>query len=96
MKEIFSSIEAYLRDVFKLSLEENFAKKVADSLFAMLVDGYIERLIMAINQRFKLKLPLEHVLLEFIYHDSLVPKKDKKNKIIKKKFLIDFYVKGSD
>jgi hypothetical protein len=49
MKEIFASIEIYLRDVFKMASEEKFAGKVAESVFSLFIDAYIERLIIAIN-----------------------------------------------
>ncbi len=61
----------------------------------MLVDAYIERFIIAVNMRYKLKLPLEKPLLCYIYADSLLKKTDK-NKLILKKHLIDFYSKTVD
>ncbi len=61
----------------------------------MIVDAYIERLMLAVNMRYKLKLPFEKPLLSYVYADALL-KKTNKDKQIKKTDLIDFYAKTID
>ncbi len=43
----------------------------------MIVDAYIERLMIAVNMRYKLKLPFEKTLLSFVYADALLKKTNK-------------------
>ena len=38
-----------MRDVFNMAVEERFASKVSESIFSLLIDGYIERFIIAVN-----------------------------------------------
>ena len=90
LKDVLKCAAGYMSDIFKLIPEERFASKVAESLYCLLVDAYIERFILAINQRFKLKMNIERVLLEFIYKDSLL-KKNNKEKIVMKRDLVDFF-----
>ncbi len=40
----------------------------------MIVDAYIERLMIAVNMRYKLKLPFEKPLLSYVYADALLKK----------------------
>jgi len=61
----------------------------------MIVDAYIERLMIAVNMRYKLKLPFEKPLLNFVFADALL-KKTNKDKQIKKTDLLDFYSKTID
>lgn len=61
----------------------------------MLVDAYVERFVIAVNMRYKLKLPFEKPLLSFIYADALLSKTNK-DKLILKKDLVDFYSKTID
>jgi hypothetical protein len=61
----------------------------------MIVDAYIERLMIAVNMRYKLKLSFEKPLLSYVYADTLL-KKTNKDKQIKKTDLIDFYGKTID
>jgi hypothetical protein len=61
----------------------------------MLIDAYIERLMIAINMRYKLKLPFDKPLLKYIQADALL-KKTNEAKLIKKKDLMDFYSKTID
>ena len=90
LEEALQSAHMYLTDVRKMTLEERFASKVAESCFSLLIDAYIERFIIAVNQRFKLRLPMEKVLIDYIYNDSRL-KKANKNKIIQTKVLLDFF-----
>jgi hypothetical protein len=39
----------YMRDVFKMAMEERYASKVSESFFCLLIDGYIERFMLAVN-----------------------------------------------
>ncbi|CDW77151.1 UNKNOWN [Stylonychia lemnae] len=95
MEEILQCAHGYLNEVQKMTLEERFASKVAESLFSLLIDAYIERFIIAVNQRFKLKLPIEKALLDFIYTNSKLKKKNK-DKIIHTKDILDFKLKDVD
>jgi hypothetical protein len=61
----------------------------------MIVDAYVERLMIAVNMRYKLKLPFDRPLLSYVYADSIL-KKTNKDKLIKKTDLIDFYSKTID
>jgi len=72
-----------------MTLEERFASKVVESFFSLLIDSYIERFIIAVNQRLKLRLPIDKALLDYIYTNSKLKKKNK-DKIIHTKNLLDF------
>lgn len=50
--------------------QERFAGKVAQAMYCMLVDAYVERFLIAVNMRYKLKLEFDKPLLSFIYADS--------------------------
>lgn len=80
-QDIFASAETYMKEVFKMTIEDRYASKVAEALFSLLVDAYIERFVLAGNSRFKLHLNFDKVLLDFVYNDSQLSKKDK-DKII--------------
>jgi len=78
-----------------MTVEDRFAAKVAENLFCLLVDCYIERLIIAINQKFKLRLPIEKALLDYVYSNSRLKKRNK-DKLIHTADLLDFYAKETD
>ncbi len=76
-------------------IEERMGSKVAENLFCLLIDSYIERFVIAVNQKFKLRLPIEKALLDYVYSNSRLKKKNK-DKIIHTADLLDFYHKDSD
>ena len=63
LKEVLKCASGYIQDVFKIVVDERYAGKVANSLYSMLIDAYVERFVIAVNQRYKLKLPIEKALL---------------------------------
>lgn len=82
--------------MFKIVQEERFAGKIAEALYSMIVDSYVERFIIAVFQRYKLtKVEFVKPLLKSVLEDALRSKSDK-DKLIQKKDLIDFYAKGID
>ena len=95
LKEVLKAAGGYMQDVFKIVTEERFSGKVAEALYSMLVDAYVERFLIAVNQRYKLGLQLERPLLKYVYGDSQRKKTDKE-KLILKKDLVDFYSKTID
>ncbi len=64
-------------------------------MYCMLVDSYVERFLIAVNMRYKLKLEFEKPLLSFIYADSKLKKTDKNKKILKTDLEL-FYSKTID
>jgi hypothetical protein len=52
--------------------EESYAGKIAQALYCMLIDAYVERFLIGVNMRYKLKLTFENPLLNFIYADALL------------------------
>eukprot|EP00347_Sterkiella_histriomuscorum_P001774 403370734 len=95
LEEVLQCAHSYLIDIQKMAIEERFASKVAESLFCLLIDSYIERFIIAVNQRFKLRLPIDKALLDYIYSNSKLKKKNK-DKLIHTKMLLDFKQKDMD
>jgi hypothetical protein len=64
-------------------------------MYCMLVDSYVERFLIAVNMRYKLKLDFDKPLLSFIYADSKLNKTDKNKKILKADLEL-FYSKTID
>ncbi len=64
-------------------------------MYCMLVDSYVERFLIAVNMRYKLKLEFEKPRLSFIYADSKLKKTDKNKKILKTDLEL-FYSKTID
>ena len=64
-------------------------------MYSMLVDAYVERFLIAVNMRYKLKLEFDKPLLPFIYVDSKLKKTDKNKKILKADLEL-FYSKTVD
>ena len=95
LKEVLKCAEGYMQDVRRIVRDERFAGKIAEALYSLLVDAYVERFLIAVNQRYKLKLLLERPLLGYIYKDALL-KKTHKDKLVLKKDLMDFYSKTVD
>lgn len=95
LEEVLNSAGAAMKDKVKHVNEDRFASKVAESLYTMLVQAYVERFLIAVNMRYKLKLPIEKPLLNLIYEDSMLKKGDSNKKILKT-HLIDFYAKTSN
>ena len=95
LQEVLKAAGGYMQDVFKIVSEERFAGKIAQALYSMIVDAYVERLMIAVNMRYKLKLSFEKPLLAYVYGDALLKKKNK-DKQIKKTDLLDFYSKTAD
>lgn len=82
--------------MFKIVQEERFAGKIAEALYSMIVDAYVERFIIAVFQRYKLtKVDFVKPLLKSVLEDAHKSKSDKEQ-VIKKIHLIDFYAKGID
>ena len=92
LEEVLTSAATAMKDKLRNVAEERFANKVAEALYTMIVQSYVERFLIAVNMRYKLKIPIQQPLLRFIYEDSILPK-TAKNKIIHKTHLIDFYGK---
>ncbi len=75
--------------------EESYAGKIAQALYCMLIDAYVERFLIGVNMRYKLKLPFDNPLLNFIYADALLKKTDKNKRILKADLEL-FYQKTVD
>ena len=75
--------------------QERFAGKVAQAMYCMLIDAYVERFLIAVNMRYKLKLEFDKPLLTYIYADSKLKKTDKNKKILKTELEL-FYSKTID
>lgn len=95
LTEVFKYADGFLTDAASLKIEERLVGKITDALFRMIVYAYIERFIIAINMRYKLKLELAKPLLAMVYADALLKKGDT-SKQITKTALIDFYAKTVD
>jgi len=77
-----------MREISRVVNEELYISKLADSLYAFLMDSYIERFLIAVDHKLKLKLAFEQPLLEFVYQNSHL--KEKKLKKVRKDDLVDF------
>jgi hypothetical protein len=95
LQEVLKCANSFLKDVNKMITDEKFFGKVAEALYSLIISAYIERLVIAINFRYKLKLPLVKPILTSVYEDALLSKTDKKKRILKTD-LIDFYSKSID
>jgi len=95
LEELLASGAAALKDALRSVSEERFASKAAESLYSLLAHGYTERFLIAVNMRYKLKLPIERPLLKLVYEDSALPKGSPKKRILKT-HLVDFYGKTID
>ena len=83
LQDVLKRASKYMSDIFKVIIEDRFAGKIAQALYSMLVDAYIERFAIAVNQRYKLKLPFDKPLLSVVYADSALHKTDKDKLILK-------------
>jgi len=90
LEKVFSTVDIYLVDVNRhlssIKGSNRNAEKVHSALFSLLVDAYIERLIMAIDSKLEYKLiyPTTGVLLPEIQKDI------KRKKLVKPKDLVEF------
>ncbi len=49
LEEVLKNAGSFIKDVMRLVEEERFAGKVAESLYCLLIEAYIERFVIAIN-----------------------------------------------
>ena len=92
LEELLASAAAALKETLRPVAEERFANKAAEALYTLLALAYVERFLIAVNMRYKLKLPIERPLLRLVYEDSLLPKTSPKKRVLKT-HLVDFYGK---